>query len=156
MRIRLNSFVEEMVRRIDHVICRQRPALGVVQPSQRMLIVARILVDKRVAEREVGPDGIEVWTPRADLEQKMIDSNITKPIEFDVPFECSDRRSVMLYVAAASDAMAAAEILKPAIEAAVSNIVSYHKGYVQLAGWDKNGMRKWKQTSLGRRKDPIW
>jgi hypothetical protein len=156
MRIRLNSFIEEMVRRVDHVICRKRPSLAVVPVSQRMLIVARILADTRVADREVGPDGIEVWTPCANLEQKMIDSNITKPIEFDVPFECSDRRSVMLYVAAARDAAATAEILKPAIEAAVSNVVSYHKGYVQLEGWDKNGMRKWKQTSLGRREDPIW
>jgi hypothetical protein len=154
MRIRLNSFIEEMVRRVDRVICRQHPALEQVPRPQRIFIVARQLVEKGYAEKRRGPDDVDLWVPCASQEQRMGSSNIAEPIELEIKSDFPDRRKVLLYVAAVHEK--AAEILPSAIERAVANIIAFNKGYASTVGWDKDGSRKWKQTALGRRKDPIW
>jgi hypothetical protein len=154
MKIRLNSFVEEMVRSVDHVICRKRPSSTSVPLSLRMLIVARSLVNKGLAEKQLEPDRVELWTPCRALETQIGNSNIAIPVELDFEPDFTHRRDILLYVAAVN--AEATDLLTPELKNMVADVIAFNKGYSKMAGWDKSGRRKWEQTPLGRKMEPSW
>jgi hypothetical protein len=154
MTIRFNAFVEEMIRQIDHAVCRENPALATVSGSLRALIVARELQAVGVAMRVTDPDGVEFWRPSQSLEARMGNSDVGSSMEIEVNMDFTEGRQIMRYVAAVHTW--AEQLVEPAVETAVADAIAFNKGLVEFAGWNKNGSRKWVQTALGEKLDPIW
>jgi hypothetical protein len=154
MRIRLNAFVEEIIRRVDHVVIRENRPLGDVPCPMRWLIVARKLLEVGAALKSVDRDGVELWRPSNSLEARMGDSDVAAPREVEVVQDFSQARDIMRYVAAVNKW--AGEAIEPAVEKVVNDIAAFNNGFLKVAGRDRNGFRRWEQTALGQKMDPIW
>jgi hypothetical protein len=154
MRIRLNTFVEEIIRRVDHVVVRENRPLEAVPYSMRWLIVARKLVEVGTAVKSVDRDGVELWRPSNNLEAKMGNSDVATACDVEVDQDFSQARDIMRYVAAVNKW--AESVLESDAEKTANDIAAFNQGFLKVAGRDKNGFRRWEQTARGRKHDPIW